>query len=71
MTFEQPENILYLLKNRGMRKPSDRPPAGAVPPKFGFAPCCLGRVMVGFMGLKDASSVKSIMCCFDNICLAA
>ena len=32
--------LLYLLKNRGIRKPSDLPP-GYVPPNLGV-PCCRG-----------------------------
>ena len=37
----------YLLKNRGIRKPSDLPP-GVVPPNLGV-PCCLGIEIRGFI----------------------
>ena len=40
--------VMYLLKNRGIRRPSERPD-GIVLPKLGVPACCRGRVMVGFM----------------------
>ena len=38
----------HLLKNRGIRRPSERE-ACVVPPKFGLPPCWRGMVMVGFI----------------------
>ena len=42
-------NHTHLLKNRGIRSPSDRL-AGVVPPKLGVPPCCRGIEMCGFIG---------------------
>ena len=52
----------YLLKKRGMRKPSERL-AGVVPPNIGVPPCCLGREMVGF--IESAKDVRVVTVGFN------
>ena len=41
----------YRLKNRGIRKPSDRE-VDIVPPKLEDPPCCLGIDIWGFIGVE-------------------
>lgn len=48
LEMKDERNEGYLLKKRGIRRPSFRE-VGVVPPKLGIPPCCRGMDICGFM----------------------